>query len=160
MLKDYYHCRFFCCIAPACLVTRSFLPTRHGRIMHSAPAVRLIAEVSRQARSSKQSVLRIRSARIIVRRENCSGDTFFQICYKEGQSKIYIIAQFEVQWNPVNTDTKGTCRNVRIIGVSVLSGLPDKSHGHMFYRWKDQGRHFYVNKTFFSRNKALPTGWL
>ena len=39
-----------------------------------------------------------------------------------------------VRWNPVNTDTKGTCKNVRIIGVSVLSGFPEKSHGHMFYR--------------------------
>ena len=28
-----------------------------------------------------------------------------------------------IQWNPVYTDTKGTCQNVRIIGVSVLSGL-------------------------------------
>ena len=27
----------------------------------------------------------------------------------------------EVQWNPVNTDTKGTCHSVRIIQVSVLS---------------------------------------
>ena len=30
------------------------------------------------------------------------------------------------QWNPVNTDTKGTRQNFRIIGVSVLSGFPDK----------------------------------
>ena len=31
-----------------------------------------------------------------------------------------------VQWNPVNTDTKGTRQNVRIIGVSVLSGFQRK----------------------------------
>ena len=29
----------------------------------------------------------------------------------------------KIQWNPVYTDTKGTYLNVRIIGVSVLSGL-------------------------------------
>ena len=28
-----------------------------------------------------------------------------------------------VQWNPINTDTKGTCQSVRIIGVSVLSRI-------------------------------------
>ena len=32
-----------------------------------------------------------------------------------------------VQWNPVNTDTEGECPNVRIIGVSVLSGFSDKT---------------------------------
>ena len=32
----------------------------------------------------------------------------------------------ELQCNPVNTDTKGTRQNVSIIGVSVLSGFPDK----------------------------------
>ena len=31
-----------------------------------------------------------------------------------------------VQWNPVNTDTKGTHQSVRIIRVSVLSGLSEK----------------------------------
>ena len=29
------------------------------------------------------------------------------------------------QWNPVNTDTKGTCQNVRIIRVFIFSGLSD-----------------------------------
>ena len=32
-----------------------------------------------------------------------------------------------VRWNPVNTDTKGTCHTTRIIRVSVLSGLSEKS---------------------------------
>ena len=32
-----------------------------------------------------------------------------------------------VQWNPVNTDTNGTCPSVRINGVSVLSGLSEKT---------------------------------
>ena len=31
-----------------------------------------------------------------------------------------------VQWNPVNTDTKGTSQIVRINGVSVLSGFSEK----------------------------------
>ena len=31
-----------------------------------------------------------------------------------------------VRWNPVNTDTKGTCHTTRIIRVSVLSGLSEK----------------------------------
>ena len=32
-----------------------------------------------------------------------------------------------VQWNPVNTDTKGTCHFVCIIQVSVLGGLSEKN---------------------------------
>ena len=32
-------------------------------------------------------------------------------------------SNFHVQWNPVNTDTKGTCHSVRITRVSVLGGL-------------------------------------
>ena len=31
-----------------------------------------------------------------------------------------------IQWNPVNTDTKGTSQIVRINGVSVLSGFSEK----------------------------------
>ena len=34
-----------------------------------------------------------------------------------------------IQWNPVNTDTKGTCHSVCIIRVSVLSGLSEKTSG-------------------------------
>ena len=33
----------------------------------------------------------------------------------------------QIQWNPVNTDTNGTCPSVRINGVSVLSGLSEKT---------------------------------
>ena len=44
---------------------------------------------------------------------------------------------FYMQWNPVNTDTKGACYSVRIIRVSVLSGLSEKRQEHMFYRYKD-----------------------
>lgn len=29
----------------------------------------------------------------------------------------------KIEWNPVNTDTKGTCHSVYIIWVSPLSGL-------------------------------------
>ena len=36
---------------------------------------------------------------------------------------------FLLQWNPVNTDTKGTCHSVCIIQVSVLSGLSEKTSG-------------------------------
>ena len=42
-----------------------------------------------------------------------------------------------LQWIPVNTDTQGTRRSVRIIWVSVLSGLSENCPGHMFYRYKD-----------------------
>ena len=35
--------------------------------------------------------------------------------------------QHAVQWNPDNTDIKGTYQSVRVIGVSVLSGLSDKT---------------------------------
>ena len=34
-----------------------------------------------------------------------------------------------LQWNPVYADTKGTCHSVRIIRVSVLSGLSEKTSG-------------------------------
>ena len=34
-----------------------------------------------------------------------------------------------LQWNPVNTDTKGTCRFVRIIQESVLGVLSEKMSG-------------------------------
>ena len=34
-----------------------------------------------------------------------------------------ILPEKQIQWNPVNTDTKGTGQIVRINGVSVLSGL-------------------------------------
>ena len=46
-------------------------------------------------------------------------------------------------------DTKGTGQNVRINGVSVLSGVSEKSHGYMFYRYKDEGKRLYGNKTLF-----------
>ena len=36
------------------------------------------------------------------------------------------ISVIHIEWNPVKTDTKGTRQNVRIIGVSVLSGFPYK----------------------------------
>lgn len=55
-----------------------------------------------------------------------------------------------VQWNPVNTDTKGTGQNVRINGVSVLSGVSEKSHRYMFYRYKDEGKRLYGNKMLFN----------
>ena len=48
-----------------------------------------------------------------------------------------------IQWNPVNTDTKGAGQIVRINGVSVLSGVSEKSHGYMFFRRKDKGKRFY-----------------
>ena len=55
-----------------------------------------------------------------------------------------------ILWNPVNTDTKGTGQNVRINGVSILSGVSEKSHGYMFYRYKDEGKRLYGNKTLFN----------
>ena len=40
-----------------------------------------------------------------------------------------VFATLLLQWNPVNTDTKRTCHSVRIIRVSVLSGLSEKTSG-------------------------------
>ena len=40
-----------------------------------------------------------------------------------------LLREVTVQWNPVSTDTKGTCHSVRIIRVSVLSGLSKKTSG-------------------------------
>ena len=42
------------------------------------------------------------------------------------KSQYKMIEQVDIQWNPVNTDTNGTCPSVRINGVSVLSGLSEK----------------------------------
>jgi len=56
----------------------------------------------------------------------------------------------KIQWNPVNTDTKGTGQIVRINGVSVLSGVSEKSHGYTFSRRKDEGKRFYGNITLFN----------
>ena len=55
-------------------------------------------------------------------------------------AEFKMIVTFEVQWNPVNTDTKGTCQSIRIIWVSVLNGITGKtsrSVGYMRYRCKD-----------------------
>ena len=64
----------------------------------------------------------------------------------------------KIQWNPINTDTKGTCQNVRIIGVSVLSGFPDKkSRTHVLLMKRPRQASFYSNKTFqLYCNKFLP----
>ena len=37
----------------------------------------------------------------------------------------YFIISY-IQWNPVDTDTKGTCHGVRVIRMSLLSGLSKK----------------------------------
>ena len=55
--------------------------------------------------------------------------------------------EVQVQWNPVNTDTKGTGQIVRIDnGVSVLSGVSKKSHGYTFSRREDEGNGFTATK--------------
>ena len=41
-----------------------------------------------------------------------------------------------VQWNPVNTNTKGTRQSVCIMRVSTLSRLSEKCPGHMFMTTK------------------------
>ena len=43
--------------------------------------------------------------------------------------RALLINRQMLQWSPVNTDTKGTCNSVRIIRVSVLSGLSEKTLG-------------------------------
>ena len=50
-----------------------------------------------------------------------------------------------LQWNPVNTHSKGTCQSVHI-----KRALRKKRHGHMFYLYKGLNRHFYGNKTLFN----------
>ena len=51
----------------------------------------------------------------------------------------------KVQWNPVDTDTKGTCHSVRII-----AGCPKKSHGYIFYRHKDTKQQWLKAKSWRS----------
>lgn len=51
----------------------------------------------------------------------------------------------KVQWNPVDTDTKGTRHSVRII-----AGCPKKSHGYIFYRHKDTKQQWLKAKSWRS----------
>ena len=44
-----------------------------------------------------------------------------------------------VQWNPVNTATKGAGQIVRINGVAVLSGFSEKKKSR-----KDEGKRFLI----------------
>ena len=60
------------------------------------------------------------------------------------------MSQQQIQWNPVNTYTNGTCHSVRIIGVSVLSGLSEIGNVRdTCFVDKDQSRLFY-EKTLFN----------
>ena len=49
--------------------------------------------------------------------------------WNRGIHNNFCVEQILGQWNPVNMDTKGTCHSVRIIRVSVLSGLSEKTSG-------------------------------
>ena len=57
----------------------------------------------------------------IDRKKVKNGQQILVIFYIKFDSDLRALTT--VQWNPVYTDTKGTCQNVRIIRVSVLSGL-------------------------------------
>ena len=62
-----------------------------------------------------------------------------------------------LQWNLVNTDTKGTGHSVLIIRVSVLSRLSEKMSGtHVLSIYKDQSRQFN-EKTLFNFLTATVT---
>ena len=50
-------------------------------------------------------------------------DGLVQLPYCICLSCLRMSRNIGVHWNPVNTDTKGTCHSVRVIRVSVLSGL-------------------------------------
>ena len=52
----------------------------------------------------------------------------YKSTFKRKWKRFWIIG-LKIQWNQVNTDTKGTCHSVRIIRVSVLSGLSEKTAG-------------------------------
>ena len=55
----------------------------------------------------------------------------------------------QLQWNPVNTDANGTCPSVRINGVSVLSGLSEKTlQTHVLSKKRPKQTLFYGNKRF------------
>ena len=61
-----------------------------------------------------------------------SCDTPFKLTsfvFKLADGASHAVLRCNIQWNPVNTDTKGTCHSVRIIRVSVLSGLSEKTSG-------------------------------
>ena len=52
------------------------------------------------------------------------------------------------QWNPVNADIKGTCHSVRIIWVSVLTRLSEKTPGTHVLSKKSQSTQFYERTLF------------
>ena len=87
----------------------------------------------------KAGFLRPRSSKITVTKEKERRKRKSEEIRKggEGKKSIGCTLSFYMQWNPVNTDTKGACYSVRIIRVSVLSGLSEKRQEHMFYRYKD-----------------------
>ena len=64
---------------------------------------------------------------------------------------IWNILCFSLQWNPINTDTNGTHQSVRIIPVSVISGLSEKRPRHMFTATK----RFVTETSGNQRNLAL-----
>ena len=57
--------------------------------------------------------------------------------------------KYDIHWNPVNTDTKGTCRSVRIIWVSVLSGLSERCPDKYFISARAKGGISLTTKGFF-----------
>ena len=65
------------------------------------------------------------------------------------QAFYYVIRSIQVQWNPVYMDAKGTRQNVCVIGVSVLSGFPDKkSRAHVLSMKRPWQAFFTVIKCF------------
>ena len=55
-----------------------------------------------------------------------------------------------LQWNPVNTFTNRACHSVRNNRVSVLNGHSQKKrHGHMFYRFEEESKHFHEKTLSF-----------
>ena len=56
------------------------------------------------------------------------------VLFRKNSIHCNLLCRNEVQWNLVSTDTKGTCRGVLIIRMSVLSRLSgEKLHRHMLY---------------------------
>ena len=52
-----------------------------------------------------------------------------QLVENKWSFKQITLEESVIQWNPVNADTTETCHSVRIIRMSILSGLSEKTSG-------------------------------
>ena len=69
-----------------------------------------------------------------------------------------------IQWNPINTDTDGTCHSVRVNQMSVLSGLLSglnlEKIYELLFHWNKRNRPSYpgvcIKRVSIERGSTVP----